>query len=56
MYLKNDFVSKESFLRDNYQIGLRASTIFIDSRSKFFIEGGKNSCIQHFFRGMLTVG
>ena len=53
MYLKNDFVSKESFSRENSQMVLRQN--FIESRSKIFIEGGKNSCGRHFFRGMLTV-
>ena len=53
MYLKNDFVPKESFSRENFPNG--ASTIFIESRSKIFIEGGKHYCLRHFFRGMLTV-
>ena len=52
-YLKNNFVSKESFSRENALDG--ASTIFIESRSKIVIEGGQNSCVRHFFRGMLTV-
>ena len=44
---------KRVFFKRKFPDG--ASTIFIESRSKIVIEGSKNSCDQHFFRGMLTV-
>ena len=47
MYLKNDFVSKKAFSRENSQMGLRQ---FLSSRvRKILSRGGKNSCVRHFF-------
>ena len=50
---KEWFCIKRVFFKRKFPDG--ASTIFIESRSKIVIEGSKNSCDQHFFRGMLTV-
>ena len=48
MYLKNDFVSKESFSRENSQMGLRQ---YLSSRVRNFLSrGAKFSCVRHFFR------
>ena len=53
MYLKNDFVSKESFSRENSQMGLRQ---YLSSRvRKFLSRGGKNSCVRHFSRRSVPV-
>ena len=46
MYLKNDFVSKKAFLRENSQIGLRQ--FLLSHIQKKVIEGGKNSRVDNF--------
>ena len=53
MYLKNDFVSKEYFSRENSQMGLQQ---YLSSRvRKILTRGAKILAFKQFFRGMLTV-
>ena len=52
MYLKNDIVSKESFSRENSQMGLRH--IYRVAFENFY-RGGQKFLRSTFFQGMLTV-
>ena len=58
LYEKSDvfkewFCIQKGFFKRKFPDG--ASTIFIESRSKNFIEGGQKFLRSTFFRGMLTV-
>ena len=46
MYLKKDFVSKESFSRENYQMGLRQN---LSSPFEIFYRGGLKLLRSTFF-------
>ena len=46
MYLKNDFVSKKAFLRENSQIGLRQ---FLSSRVQKILSRGAKILLSTFF-------